>query len=254
MLTQEMLTILETDRNWIKGTCVPGTVESLKKYSKTFNNNGELELIQLSKAYCNFDGWDERCLHQFGFVLIFAEIPVRRVNDPYNGSYSNEDGMNITQGIANTLGEHIHQPMITKRTLADKYKAIVNDIHFRPLFWPKVEKRADGSYYWPPIKGLKTPLILRKLIMMHKYAENKLDYYQWHKTEAMQDSSCKKVEVKTILTHVNGIELYEVFNLPEHVALKHRVIKYSSLISTEGACNIETAEVRTKSAVRCAMQ
>jgi len=244
--------IIANNRNFIASTCVDCSIDSLKRFAKSCDNN-VLELIQLHKGYCSFDGWSEKSLTQYGFKLLFAEIPQRRTHMKYNHKFTN-DGVNMSVKLSSCyiFPEHIHDKTENNLTLAERYCGVLKDPNFRPLFVPEVSI-IDNVISWEPAKSFKTPLILRKLIMLYEYADGKYDVYHWHKTAVMRDNTGIAREVKTILTHVNGIEVRKIFSNLSMGNLQWRVLKYASLISTEDKCQVREGNVTIKSNAQCLM-
>lgn len=244
--------IIANNRYFIASTCVDCSIDSLKRFAKSCDND-VLELIQLHKGYCNFDGWSEKSLTQYGFKLLFAEIPQRRTNMKYNQEFIN-NGVNMSVKVSSCyiLPEHRHNKTKSNLTLAERYYGILKDPNFRPLFVPEVSVTGN-VVLWEPAKSFKTPLILRKLIMLYEYADGEYDVYHWHKTAVMRDNTGIAREVKTILTHVNGIEIRKIFSDSSMGNLQWRISKYASLISTEDKCRVREGSVTIKSNAQCLM-
>lgn len=240
----------------IDTTCIVSTMENLSKYATSISQNGKsLELIQLHKGYCNFDGWSEDILKKYGFELLYAEIPQRRINEPYDHGRTYRDpecGLMLKTGNVYTFPDQAHDKTSCKLTLKDKFDKMLKNPAFRPILYPDPVKKNGELQYGCPT-GFRSPLILRKLIMMYKYEDDKFDVYHWHKTGSMKDSTNKKREVKTILTHVNCIPIGEIFSMDKHKNLMQRVAKYSARITTFGHCNVKNDILKISTGVKCLM-
>lgn len=252
ILKQEIL----KNTSLIKTTCVKGNIEELSKYATSTSADGQsLELIQLHRGYCSFDGWSEDTLLKYGFELLYAEIPQRRTNEPYDHSKKYIDpvcGITLKTGNVYTFPDHAHDKSSCKCTLKDKFEQLLKDSNFRPILCPEPEKKNGEKQSGCPT-GFRSPLIIRKLIMAYEYDKGNFDIYHWHKTGSMESSANKDNEVKTILTHVNCIPVKDIFTLEKHTQLMKRVSKYSARITTFGHCNIKDAEPKIRNRVRCLM-
>lgn len=253
MLKLEKKAVAE-NRHLMKISSIPSKVEAVKPFSKTKAKGSALELIQLHKMYCSLDGWDNSCLVPLGFKLLFVQIPQRSAQENHHKKVClKKYGNTYRIGLKATLAKANLDFTLNNYTLAEYFNDSKNEPALRHLFHPKPKRDSKGVLEDVPPESFKNPLVIRKLIMACKYAKGKMDVYHWHRTCKMLDGVEVLREVKTILTHVNGIPLYNIYNLKCHEALKARVEKYAKRIATEGACVVGSKIVTKSADLQCQM-
>lgn len=236
-------------------TCLAPTVKMLHQFSKQPYSDHSLEFIQLKRCFCHFDGWSEEDLLEYGFELLYAELPQRQVTIKYHAQHfcSVHPGARVKISEKYTLPDIAHDKTTTKCTLKKLYFGIREDENFRGLFHPQPTRGKEGKLEWKPATSFNSPIIIRKMIMIKRYGRTDYDVYHWFKTAAMTSDSGNSKEVKTLLTHVNGISVFSIFNLEANKALRDRVLESVKDISTEKPCTVKGKEVIHETQVSCTM-
>jgi len=240
------LIIVETQRNLFSTTSLNLNFNFLKNFATNIIDERHMSFIQLHPMFCAFDGYSEEDFKEYGFTPLYIEIPQRQVKEVYNDKKFNPYGIRGLGGRYITLQRIEHYCFMVNYTIKDMFINIIEDPFFTALF---KDGRSNSIS-----KCFKSPLYIRKIILSAPNLQGGYDIYHWFKTNRMKDATKKKREVKTILTHVNGISISKIFNDIKHKALKDRIIQTTSGISIDRTCKMQFDNVHIDQEASCGLE